>query len=156
MTQTTRTGEAMGKMSDRKSTSESSASTGSAKVSLPLSPNASASIGALLVGLGVAAGALGTHTLADVLTHSRLQTFEIAARYQVYSGLGVMLLAALAMHGKRVSWATLLVVFGSVVFCGSLYLLVAGAPGFFGAIAPIGGAFMILGWLRAAWQLWRA
>lgn len=120
-----------------------------------MTPSAAAALGAALVGLGVALGALGAHTLEGVLTASRLQTFETAARYQVYSGLGVLLLAAFGLHGKRVMGAALTVLLGCLVFCGSLYLLVAGAPGFFGAVAPVGGALMIGGWIMAAWRLWR-
>lgn len=117
-------------------------------------PRMLAATGALLVGVGVALGALGAHTLADVLPASRLQTFETAARYQVYSGLGIMILAVLAMQGKGVSGAALAVLIGCLVFCGSLYLLAAGAPSFLGAVAPLGGALMIGGWLVAAWRLW--
>jgi len=77
-------------------------------------------------------------------------------RYQIYSGLGLMLLGLFGRLGRGAPRAALAVLAGTIIFCGSLYLLVAGAPGFFGAVAPVGGALMIGGWLVAAWRLWRA
>ncbi|NLG08947.1 MAG: DUF423 domain-containing protein [Deinococcales bacterium] len=121
-----------------------------------LSARATAAWGALLVGLGVALGAFGAHTLQDLVTPARLNTFETAVRYQVYQGLGLMLLSLFARQGRGAPRAALAVLLGCLVFCGSLYLLVAGGPAFLGAIAPVGGAAMIGGWLVAAWRFARA
>lgn len=119
----------------------------------PLRPRLAAAAGALLVGLGVALGALGAHTLQEVVTPARLETFQTGVRYQIYSGLGLMLLGFWGRVGRGAPLAALAVLLGCVIFSGSLYLLVAGAPGFFGAVAPVGGALMIGGWLVAAWRL---
>ncbi len=115
-----------------------------------------ASLGALLVALGVALGAFGAHSLTELVTPARLETFQTGVRYQIYSGLGLLLLGVLAMLGRGAPRAAQIVLVGTVIFCGSLYLLVAGAPSFFGAVAPVGGALMIGGWLLAAWRLWRS
>ncbi len=120
-----------------------------------LSSRAAAAWGAALVALGVAFGAFGAHTLQDLVTPARLQTFETGVRYQIYQGLGLLLLGLYGRVGRGAPRAALAVLFGCIVFSGSLYLLVAGAPGFFGAIAPLGGAAMIGGWLVAAWRLAR-
>ena len=126
-----------------------------ASASVPLSARQAAGTGALLVGLGVALGAFGAHSLEGLVTAARLETFQTAVRYQIYSGLGLMLLGQFAHLGRGAPRAALAVLVGTLVFCGSLYLLVAGAPGFFGAVAPVGGGLMISGWLVAAWRLWR-
>ena len=44
----------------------------------------------LLAGVGVAAGAIGTHFLKETLKlpPEKLQTFETAVRYQMYHALG--------------------------------------------------------------------
>lgn len=123
---------------------------------VPLAPRHAAALGALLVGAGVALGAFGAHSLTELVTPARLETFQTGVRYQIYSGLGLMLLGVLGYLGRGAPRAAAAVLAGTVVFCGSLYLLVAGAPGFFGAVAPVGGALMIGGWLVAAWRLWRA
>jgi uncharacterized membrane protein YgdD (TMEM256/DUF423 family) len=111
-----------------------------------------AATGALLAGLGVALGAFGAHALEPVLSESRLATYDTAVRYQTHQALGLILLALLPTRA-RVAAPVLLA--GTLLFSGALYLLVALDAPLFGAIAPIGGAAMILGWVLAAWRLLR-
>lgn len=111
--------------------------------------------GAALVGLGVAIGALGAHYLAERVPAQRLATLDTAVLYQFVSGLGLLLIATLARHRdasrlRTFSWAGRSLLTGAILFCGSLYLLVVGGPGFMGAIAPLGGAAMIAGWVLLA------
>ena len=47
-------------------------------------------IGALSAALAVAAGAFGAHGLADRLGEKALNTFETAARYQMYHALALV------------------------------------------------------------------
>lgn len=126
-----------------------------ARARFALSGRTAAVAGALWLALGVALGAFGAHTLQDLVTTQRLATFETGVRYQVYQGLGLLLLALFDLLGRGAPRAAMAVLLGSVVFSGSLYLLVAGAPGWFGAVAPVGGALMIFGWLLAAWRFAR-
>lgn len=118
--------------------------------------SASAVAGALLLAVGVGLGAFGAHGLKETLTPERLATFETGVRYQLFQGLGLLLLAAMARSGKAAPRAATAVLAGTVIFSGSLYLLVAGAPSWFGAVAPIGGGLMIVGWLLAAWRFARS
>ncbi len=119
-------------------------------------PARSAAIwGAAFVGLGVALGAFGAHTLTGMVTEARLQTFETAVRYQVYQGLGLLALAALAPDGRLASRSGPFLIAGTLVFAGALYALVAGAPSWFGAVAPIGGVLLIVGWAVAVFRLAR-
>lgn len=111
--------------------------------------------GALLLAVGVGLGAFGAHGLKETLTPERLATFETAVRYQLFQGLGLLLLAAMARSGKPAPHAQAAVLAGTIIFSGSLYLLVAGGPSWLGAVAPIGGALMISGWLLAAWRFAR-
>ena len=100
-------------------------------------------LGAGLALLGVALGAFGAHMLGDVLAPERLDTFETAVRYQMYHALGLVALGALPKSTWR---AAPFLFWGSVVFSGSLYLLVSTGIGFLGAITPIGGILQIIGW----------
>ena len=100
-------------------------------------------LGAGLALLGVALGAFGAHMLGDVLSPERLDTFETAVRYQMYHALGLVALGALPKPTWR---AAPFLFWGSVVFSGSLYLLIATGIGFLGAITPIGGILQIIGW----------
>lgn len=111
-----------------------------------------AATGALLAGLGVALGAFGAHALEPLVSEGRLATFETAVRYQTHQALGLILLALLPVRA-RVAAPILLA--GTLIFSGALYLLVALDAAILGAVAPIGGAAMILAWLLAAWRLLR-
>lgn len=100
--------------------------------------------GALLAALAVALGAFGAHGLEGVLSSDRLETFETAVRYQMFHALGMLTASAL---GPRASRAAPWLLAGSLIFSGSLYLIVGGAPAWFGAVAPVGGVLMIGGWI---------
>lgn len=117
-----------------------------------MSPVRVAGLGALLAGLAVALGAFGAHGLEQVLTQQRLGTFETAVRYQMFHALGLLAVAAL---GPRPCRAAPWLLAGSVIFSGSLYLLVATGAGWWGAVAPLGGLLQIAGWAYLAVLLFR-
>lgn len=102
-----------------------------------------ARLGALWALLAVALGAFGTHGLRDALEPGRLATFETGVRYQMYHALGLVALGALPRRCWRAMWPLFA---GSLLFSGSLYLLVATDRGWWGAVAPIGGALQLVGW----------
>ncbi len=130
----------------------------SGSVGIPAAPRAPrwpGVVGAVLGALGVALGAFGAHALGDVLTPARLATFETAVRYQLVHAVVLVALQA-ALHAgvaapRALVRAAVLLTLGAGVFAGALYALVALDVGLFGAIAPIGGATMIAGWLALAW-----
>lgn len=107
--------------------------------------------GCLLAFLAVAAGAFGAHGLQGVLTATRLETWETAARYQMYHALALLFLGlAAARHpGARWSGPAILLFGGTVVFSGSLYALALTGVGVLGAVTPIGGAGLLAGWIWA-------
>ncbi len=110
---------------------------------LGLAPRAAAVWGAALAALGVALGAFGAHGLSGVLSPDRMHTYETAVRYQMLHALGLLVIGALPGRHRV---AALLLLAGTLVFSGSLYLLVATGIALLGAVAPIGGAAMIAGW----------
>jgi len=111
--------------------------------------------GSVLTGLGVVFGAFGAHALEASLTPKMLSTFETGVRYQMYHGLGLLALAWAISRWpeRRVVPAAWLLLAGTVVFSGSLYLLVLTRARWFGAITPIGGVALIVGWGFVAWRL---
>ncbi len=112
-------------------------------------------MGALFAGLSVILGAFGAHALEAMLTADLLQTYETAARYQMYHGLALLASGLIYAHlpVKALRWASISFIIGTVLFSGSLYLLVmlksGGQVGLggFGLITPIGGLFFIAGWI---------
>ncbi len=105
-------------------------------------------LGALFCLFAVAAGAFGAHWLGSRLDAKALTTFETAARYQVYHGLG-LIVAAWALRqwpGPGGLVAGYAFTAGIVLFCGSLYALSFGSPRILGAVAPLGGLGFMVGW----------
>lgn len=113
-------------------------------------------LAALWGAVGVALGAFGAHALEGQLRPERLATFETAVRYHLIHALAAGLAASLGSRVRGAPIAATLLLAGSAVFAGSLYALVATDAGVFGAIAPVGGAAMIAGWLALAWGAWRS
>jgi uncharacterized membrane protein YgdD (TMEM256/DUF423 family) len=114
--------------------------------------------GAILAFLAVAAGAFGAHALAERIPQDRLATFEIAARYQMYHALALLVLS-LAMtrwQSGTLHLAGWLFIGGTVVFCGTLYGIAFGGPKWLGAITPLGGLGFLTGWALTAWAVTRA
>jgi uncharacterized membrane protein YgdD (TMEM256/DUF423 family) len=107
-----------------------------------------ATLGALFAGLAVAAGAFGAHALRNRLEPRDLEIFETAARYQMYHGLALLIAAWLLDRGiaqaGMAAWGFTL---GTLIFSGSLYLMVFTGMRWLGAITPIGGVAMLAGWV---------
>ena len=114
-------------------------------------------MGALLAGLAVGAGAFGAHALRDRLTPDMLAIFETAVRYQMYHAL-----ALLAVAWATTRWpdssavlAGWCFVAGIVVFSGSLYVLALTGVRWLGAITPLGGLAFLAGWALLVWTVSR-
>lgn len=109
--------------------------------------------GALASAAAVAAGAFGAHGLQGRLSPRALELWETAARYLVYGGLGTVLAGLAALHGtgRTLPWAAALLLAGSAVFAGTVFALALGGPRWLGAVTPLGGSLMILGFLLFAW-----
>lgn len=114
-----------------------------------MSERLSAGLGALFAALAVGLGAFLAHTLEGRVTPERLATMETAARYLMYSALGLLLLSRI----PRAGLSALLIAAGAVIFSGSLVLLVLTDTPWLGAITPVGGVLMIAGWLLLAWRM---
>jgi uncharacterized membrane protein YgdD (TMEM256/DUF423 family) len=106
-------------------------------------------IAAILGFLGVAFGAFGAHGLRDRVSPAMLDVFETGVRYQMYHVFALLAVAGAIAHFGR---ARLLViagwsfVAGVLIFSGSLYALTLTGTGMFGAVTPIGGVGLLLGW----------
>jgi uncharacterized membrane protein YgdD (TMEM256/DUF423 family) len=109
-------------------------------------------LGALSALIAVAAGAFGAHALRGRLAPESLMVFETAARYQMYHGIGLLVVswAALRWRGRLPHAAGWLFAIGTVLFSGSLYALSLTGVRWLGAITPFGGAALLAGWLCLA------
>src|SRR5690606_7008616 len=116
-------------------------------------------VGILLGGLAIVLGAFGAHGLEKIVDARAVETFEVGVRYQMYHALFLLFLGLLPNLGdpykKRV---LVLVCVGLVLFSGSIYLLslkewISPGLGRIGFLTPIGGIFMISGWLYLGYVL---
>ena len=101
--------------------------------------------GALLAGLGVALGAFGAHGLRDSLSPAALGWWQTAVDYQMWHALALVALSALGLPRPWLSAS--MIGAGVTIFSGSLYAMALTDARWLGAITPLGGSLMILGWL---------
>ncbi len=107
-------------------------------------------LGVFLVLTSIILGAIGAHLLKALLTESQLQSFETGVRFQMYTGLGLLILTQ--VKNVELNKSTLLIItIGTIIFSVSIYLLALQNVfdvnlSFLGPITPLGGLLMILGW----------
>lgn len=110
-------------------------------------------LGGLFAALAIGLGAFGAHALKGSLSAQQMGWFNTAAHYHLIHAVGLVALGATGgVLGKsRWLWpAGWLMVGGTLVFSGSLYLMAGGAPRWLGAITPVGGAALIGAWVLLA------
>lgn len=112
---------------------------------------------ALMLALATIIGALGAHALKTRLTVDRYEVLQTAVHYQFFHALGLLVLgvAAEREEGVLLRRAGALLLLGTLLFSGSLYVLLAGAPRWLGVVTPLGGVSLIAGWLLAAFAFAR-
>lgn len=112
------------------------------------------SAAALLGALSVILGAFGAHALKKMVGEAPLAIYETAVRYQFYHVFALALAGVLYREfpSKLIKAAGQLFITGIIFFSGSLYLLTYAAAAnldfrWAGPITPIGGLFLIAGWV---------
>lgn len=108
--------------------------------------------GFVLLMLAVILGAFGAHGLKHRLTADLMAVYQTAVQYHFYHGLGILVLALLALQFPQSTgfvWAGFCLIVGILLFSGSLYVLAGTGIRWLGAITPLGGLLFIVGWLTA-------
>lgn len=113
-------------------------------------------LGAFLGFVSVSAGAFGAHSLKNKLSHEMLAVFEVGCRYMMYHAIAIFISVWIStltpsLFAPLSAW---LFFSGTLIFSGSLYLLVLTGIRLFGAITPIGGVIMLAGWVCLAIACW--
>ena len=108
--------------------------------------------GAINAAIAVAFGAFGAHALKEKLSAHYLAIWETAVQYQMFHAVGLIavgILMSTSLLGPitQLSWAGYLLLAGTIIFSGSLYVLSLTGIGILGAITPIGGVAFIAGWI---------
>jgi len=95
-------------------------------------------------------GAFGAHALKETLSATgRVDTFELAVKYQFYHALALLLTGLLMgqFNPKFLRHSATSFSLGILFFSGSLYILSLTGQKILGAVTPIGGLLFILGWV---------
>ncbi len=99
--------------------------------------------------MAVCAGAFGAHGVSDPQVKGWLQT---GAQYQlVHAAAALACVPLLRLMERQAGIAGWLFGVGGLVFGGSLYLLALTGVKLWGAVTPIGGVLMIVGWASLVW-----
>jgi uncharacterized membrane protein YgdD (TMEM256/DUF423 family) len=112
-------------------------------------PRVFLSFAGLFGATGVAAGAYGAHALSQQLSPYLLNVFQTAVLYQLIHALallGIVALLSQSVRSKALLISAGLMVIGTVLFSGSLYLLTLSSWRV-GLITPLGGFLLISAWI---------
>jgi len=109
--------------------------------------------GAILGGIAVAAGSFGAHALKDNLEASgQSANWETAVRYCLFHAIALLIvglagaLPRAGLAGGLLSVAGGCFLLGSLIFSGFLGALALSGVKILGAIVPIGGVLLLVGW----------
>lgn len=110
---------------------------------------------ALLGALAVILGAFGAHGLKQLVPPETVTTFDTGVRYHFYHVFALLATGLIAMHvqSAHLRRAAQCFLIGILLFSGSLYLLTllkaTDTVGLskLGLITPIGGVFLVVGWI---------
>ena len=110
-------------------------------------------IAAIFGGLAVILGALGAHALKDLLDATAMESFKTATMYQLFHAIALIALPS----SEKFIWTARCWIAGIILFSFSIYGLVLDELvgvnfSFLGPITPLGGLFLIAGWI----SLWFA
>ncbi len=114
--------------------------------------------GSLLGGLAVALGAFGSHAFKSLLLeNNRVDTYELATKYHLFHALTMLAIGILMNQVKQnsIKVSATLVLAGTVLFSGSLYLMALLNTTKVALITPLGGLFLLTGWALLVYSLVR-
>ena len=109
--------------------------------------------GAIYGLLSVILGAFGAHAFKKILSPEKLVSFDTGVRYQMYHAILLLVIGfALPFASSIERWSAICIIVGVTLFSFSVYFLAFSDYWgvnlrFLGPITPIGGVFMIVGWL---------
>ena len=102
--------------------------------------------------LGVAGGAFGAHALKTRISEQMLANFDTGTQYLMVHAVALLVVGVLSGRENvgdlsAVGWCFTV---GMVIFTGSLWIMALTGQRWLGAITPIGGTSLIIGWLAFA------
>ena len=114
-------------------------------------------IASLLAAMAILFGAFGSHSLKEELSAQSLEVYDIATRYLMFHALGIFLIALLGFQlpKKSLEIPIIMMIVGTSIFSGSLYLIAMLDFKKLGMVTPIGGLLLIVSWLLLAYNTYK-
>tara|TARA_B000000557_G_scaffold249223_1_gene234474 strand:- start:247 stop:615 length:369 start_codon:yes stop_codon:yes gene_type:complete len=114
-------------------------------------------IASLFAALAILFGAFGSHALKERLSAQSLEVYDIATRYLMFHALGIFLIALLGFQLPKEFLETPvnMMIVGTSIFSGSLYLIAMLDFKKLGMVTPIGGLLLIVSWLLLAYNTYK-
>ena len=114
-------------------------------------------IASLFAALAILFGAFGSHALKERLSAQSLEVYDIATRYLMFHALGIFLIALLGFQLPKESLEipVIMMIVGTSIFSGSLYLIAMLDFKKLGIVTPIGGLLLIGSWLLLAYNTYK-
>ena len=114
-------------------------------------------IASLFAALAILFGAFGSHALKERLSVQSLEVYDIATRYLMFHALGIFLIALLGFQLPKESLEIpiIMMIVGTSIFSGSLYLIAMLDFKKLGMVTPIGGLLLIVSWLLLAYNTYK-
>jgi len=114
-------------------------------------------IASLFAALAILFGAFGSHALKERLSAQSLEVYDIATRYLMFHALGIFLIALLGFQLPRepLEMPVIMMIIGTSIFSGSLYLIAMLDFKKLGMVTPIGGLLLIVSWLLLAYNTYK-
>ena len=114
-------------------------------------------IASLFAALAILFGAFDSHALKERLSDQSLEVYDIATRYLMFHALGIFLIALLGFQLPKESLETpvIIMIGGTSIFSGSLYLIAMFDLKKLGMVTPIGGLLLIVSWLLLAYNTYK-
>ena len=114
-------------------------------------------LASLFAALAILFGAFGSHALKERLSAQSLEVYDIATRYLMFHALGIFLIALLGFQLPKESLEipVIMMIVGTSIFSGSLYLIAMLDFKKLGMVTPIGGLLLIVSWLLLAYNTYK-
>ena len=108
-----------------------------------------------LIFSGILLGALGAHALKEILSLRAIESFKTGVFYQISQAIGILLIVLIQKNfNVNLSLSSKLLLIGTILFSGSIYILsfsekidLGVFKSILGPITPLGGILMITAWL---------
>ena len=113
-------------------------------------------IASFMMALTIAIGAFGAHGLKPYLDQYSTDIYQKAVSYQFYNTLGLFFISFVSYLlplSTKITKAFYFIFIGTLIFSFSLYILALSKIMWLGAITPIGGSLMIIGWILCGYCL---